>query len=68
MAFFYVPNGVHMPDWTPRPTGPGLRLPDILQPLAPFKDDLLVLTGLTQDGPAPTATAAATTPGRWPAS
>jgi hypothetical protein len=50
MAFFYVPNGVHMPDWTPKGTGASLNLPDILQPLAPIKDDLLVLTGLTQDG------------------
>jgi Protein of unknown function (DUF1552) len=50
MAFFYVPNGVHMPDWTPAGPGAGLQLPEILQPLASFKDDLLVLTGLTQDG------------------
>ena len=50
MAFFYVPNGVHMPDWTPGGSDSNLALPEILQPLAPFKDDLLVLTGLTQDG------------------
>ena len=50
MAFFYVPNGVHMPDWTPTGTGSNLVLPEILQPLAAFKDELLVLTGLTQDG------------------
>ena len=50
MAFFYVPNGVHMPDWTPSGEGPGFALPELLQPLAPFRDDLLVLTGLTQDG------------------
>jgi len=50
MAFFYVPNGVHMPDWTPSGAGPALNLPEILRPLAPIQDDLLVLTGLTQDG------------------
>ncbi len=50
MAFFYVPNGVHMPDWTPAGAGSALQLPEILRPLAPFRDDLLVLTGLTQDG------------------
>ena len=22
MAFFYVPNGMHMPDWTPKAEGP----------------------------------------------
>ena len=51
MAFFYVPNGVRgASDWTPKGTGAGLVLPDILKPLEPIKDDLLVLTGLTQDG------------------
>jgi hypothetical protein len=49
MAFLYVPNGVHMPEWTPKQEGPAFELPAILKPLAPFRDDLLVLTGLTQD-------------------
>jgi hypothetical protein len=48
MAFFYVPNGVHLPDWSPQETGSRFTLPATLQPLAPFKDDLLVLTGLAQ--------------------
>jgi hypothetical protein len=48
MAFFYVPNGVHMPDWTPSQVG-AFELPAILQPLAPVKDELLVLSGLTCD-------------------
>ena len=48
MAFFYVPNGVHLPDWIPRETGSYYTLPATLQPLAPFKDELLVLTGLAQ--------------------
>jgi hypothetical protein len=50
IAFFYVPNGVHMADWTPTAEGPLAVLPHILEPLAPLKDDILVLTGLTQDG------------------
>ncbi len=49
MAFLYVPNGVHMPDWTPAATGPGFDLPPLLEPLAPVRDDLLVLSGLTLD-------------------
>jgi hypothetical protein len=49
MAFLYVPNGAHMPDWTPKEVGANFQLPWILEPLAPFKDDLLVLTGLTCD-------------------
>ena len=46
MVVFYVPNGIHMPDWTPAVTGPDYVLPPILEPLAPFKDQLLVLSGL----------------------
>jgi hypothetical protein len=49
MAFLYVPNGIHIPDWTPATTGADFQLPWILEPLQPFKDDVLVLTGLTCD-------------------
>lgn len=47
MAFFYVPNGVHLPDWTPAAEGAEFELPWILEPLAPVKQKLLVLSGLT---------------------
>lgn len=50
MAFFYVPNGVHMPSWTPAAVGPLGPLPPILRPLDGVKSELLVLSGLTQDG------------------
>ena len=49
MAFVYVPNGVHMPDWTPRSTGPDFDLPPLLEPLRVVRDDLLVLSGLALD-------------------
>lgn len=49
MAFIFVPNGVHLPDWTPETEGYGFDLPFILDPLAPVKDDLMVITGLTHD-------------------
>src|SRR5205085_2119586 len=49
MAFLYVPNGKNMADWTPKEEGASFELPAILQPLAPVKEDLLVLTGLTAD-------------------
>ena len=49
MAFFYVPNGIHMADWTPKAEGAGFELPAILQPLQEVKNDFLVLTGLTAD-------------------
>ncbi len=48
MGFFYVPNGVHMPNWTP--DGNCLcDLPEILQPLTPHINELLVMSGLAQD-------------------
>src|SRR5262249_3531587 len=49
MAFFFVPNGAHMQDWTPAEVGDNFALPHILEPLAPVKDSLLVLSGLTAD-------------------
>ncbi len=49
MAFIFVPNGVHMPDWTPAAAGSDFELPHILQPLRSVQDDLLVLSGLTHD-------------------
>lgn len=49
LAFVYVPNGKNMADWTPETEGAGFDLPPILQPLAPFQDKLLALTGLTAD-------------------
>jgi hypothetical protein len=48
-AFVYVPNGVHMPAWTPTTTGAGFDLSPILAPLQPVRDDVLVLSGLTLD-------------------
>ncbi|MBX6314620.1 MAG: DUF1552 domain-containing protein [Isosphaeraceae bacterium] len=48
MAFLYIPNGVHMPAWTPEAIGADFKLPPILEPLAPLKEDLLVLSGLAQ--------------------
>ena len=49
LAFLFVPNGAHMPAWTPAQTGANFELPYILEPLAPVKRDLLVLSGLTHD-------------------
>jgi hypothetical protein len=49
IAFIYVPNGIHMADWTPKAEGSNITLPYILEPLKPFQDQLLVLSGLTLD-------------------
>jgi hypothetical protein len=49
MAFVYVPNGMNMVDWTPKELGKEFSLPTILNTFADFKDDMLVLSGLTLD-------------------
>jgi len=49
LAFLYVPNGAHMADWTPSATGKEFTLPRILEPLAPYRRHLNVLSGLTCD-------------------
>src|SRR5947208_3454121 len=49
MAFVYIPNGVIVPAWTPGAEGALGELPETLQPLAAFKNDLLVFSGLTCD-------------------
>ena len=47
----YVPNGVIMDRWTPAAEGALTDLPPTLEPLAPFRDRLLVVSGLA-DAPA----------------
>lgn len=49
LAYVYVPNGKHMPDWTPKAEGAGFELPKTLEPLKKVKDQLLVISGLTCD-------------------
>lgn len=46
MAFLYVPNGVIMKDWTPTAEGVGYELPKTLKSLEPFREKMLVLSGL----------------------
>ncbi len=48
MAFLYVPNGAHMPDWTPETEGSEYATPWIHEPLEQFRDDYCVLSGLAQ--------------------
>lgn len=49
-AVVYVPNGLVMSQWTPAGEAEGLELAPILRPLAAFRDQLVVLTGL-RNGP-----------------
>ncbi|HUA83281.1 MAG TPA: DUF1552 domain-containing protein [Bryobacteraceae bacterium] len=43
---FYVPNGMAMPYWSPQTAGTDFALPAILEPLAPFRERMLVLSGI----------------------
>jgi hypothetical protein len=43
---FYVPNGMAMEYWTPKGEGTALELAPIMKPLAPYKDQMLVFSGL----------------------
>src|SRR5262245_31657368 len=43
---FYVPNGMAMEFWTPKGEGRTFEISPILEPLAPFRDRMLVLSGI----------------------
>lgn len=49
MAFFFIPNGANMQEWSPKAEGTKYELPYTLQPLAPYRDQLLVVSGLAHD-------------------
>jgi hypothetical protein len=43
---FYVPNGMAMEYWSPKVEGSDFELTPILEPLAPFRNQMLVLSGI----------------------
>src|SRR2546426_7547655 len=43
---FYVPNGMAMEYWTPKGEGSTFELSPILQPMAPYRNQMTVLSGL----------------------
>jgi Protein of unknown function (DUF1552) len=49
LAFIEVPNGIIMDKWTPATEGAGYAPTPILEPLAQFRDRMLVLSGLDQN-------------------
>jgi len=49
MAFVYVPNGIDMRNWTLDYEGPLGALTPTLQPLAPYKNDVTILSNLTHN-------------------
>jgi hypothetical protein len=63
MAFVYFPHGAIMNEWTPAEAGRQFQLGRILEPLAPFKERLTIVSGLENRhayGPVH-----AITPGTW---
>ena len=46
LGFVYVPNGIIMDKWTPKTEGAAFEITPTLAPLAPFRDRMLVLSGL----------------------
>src|SRR4051812_8690692 len=48
MSFIEVPNGIMMDKFTPAAEGRDFALTPVLEPLAPFRDRMLVLSGLDQ--------------------
>ncbi len=47
LAVVYVPNGIIMKDWTPEGTGKDFDFKRILKPLEPFREDVTLITGLS---------------------
>jgi hypothetical protein len=43
---FYVPNGMAMEYWTPKTAGSDFQLSPILEPLLPYRNQMLVLSGI----------------------
>jgi len=43
---FYVPNGMAMEYWTPKGEGAALELNSIMEPLAAYRDQILVFSGI----------------------
>lgn len=46
LGCLFFPNGVWQPDWIPKTAGADYELPFSLEPLAPVRDQVLVLSGL----------------------
>jgi hypothetical protein len=46
LSVVYLPNGVMMNDWTPDKEGADYEMKAILQPLEPFRKQMLIISGL----------------------
>ena len=50
LGFFYAPNGTYLPNFHPASTGTGYEMTPVLQALEPFRDDMVILSGLSNKG------------------
>ena len=50
LGFVYAPNGTYLPNFHPATTGKGYEMTPVLQALEPFRDDMVVLSGLSNKG------------------
>ncbi len=51
MAFLYVPNGMHMPDWMPQGQGDReFEMQSIMKPIEAFREKLNIFSGLSLRG------------------
>jgi hypothetical protein len=51
LGIVYVPNGMTMQQWTPSAEGEGFEFTTVLKPLEPYRDRILVLSGLNSTPP-----------------
>ncbi len=51
LGVVYVPNGMTMKQWTPDAEGAGFEFTPLLKPLEPYRDRILVLSGLNSTPP-----------------
>jgi len=47
LGIVYVPNGIFMNRWTPAVEGTAFEMTPTLEPLAPFRDRMVIVTGLS---------------------
>ena len=50
LGFVYAPNGTYLPNFHPATTGKGYEMTPVLQALEPFRNDMVVLSGLSNKG------------------
>lgn len=63
MGFVYFPHGAVMASWTPKTTGAGYEMPEILKPLEPYRKHMTIVSGLRNkagESPSPHAIIAGT--------